>query len=99
MVALLVSDLRSGNHMVRALIEAASGQPTIGCLGNPLDTPIRDRFLAGADTPFERLSQVPVAHRIHLVSEEISLRRDGKIAERMCLITREPARCSEASRT
>lgn len=93
LVAFLISYPRSGNHMVRAFLEAASGQPTLGCRGNPHDIPIRDRFPTIVDTPFERRSEQPIAQKIHWIFEELSLRRDGQMAERLCLIVRDPARC------
>ncbi|WP_433989077.1 hypothetical protein SuNHUV7_32240 (plasmid) [Pseudoseohaeicola sp. NH-UV-7] len=93
MVALLMSYPRSGNHMVRAFLEAASGQPTLGCRGNSLDTPIRDRFSAEKITPFEKSSEQPIAQKIHWISEELSLRRDGYLTERLCLVVRDPAKC------
>ena len=93
MVSLLASYPRSGNHMVRAFLEAASGQPTLGCRGNPNDTPIRDRFSTNVDAPFERLSDEPNAQKMHSIHEELSFRKDGHTVERMCMIVRDPARC------
>ena len=93
MVALLMSYPRSGNHMVRALLEAASGQPTLGCRGNRRDTPIRDRFADDRTAPFERRSEQPIAQKMHWISEELALRRDGQVAERLCLVVRDPERC------
>ncbi len=39
----IVSYPRSGNHIVRALLEYASGRPTMGCPGTRHDPPISDR--------------------------------------------------------
>ncbi|MDU8942807.1 hypothetical protein [Ovoidimarina sediminis] len=91
--ALLMSYPRSGSHMVRAVLEAASGRPTLGCPGNPADTPIRDRFPPSAETPFAREAEAPIAQKIHWVSEELALRRGGVEVERICLVIRDPAKC------
>lgn len=92
MVALLMSYPRSGNHLVRAFLEAASGQPTLGCRENPKDLPIRDRGLVDT-AAFPRRSDEPVAQKIHRVYEEMIILRDGLNINRICLIVRDPGRC------
>lgn len=92
MVALLASYPRSGNHLVRAFLEAKSGQPTYGCRRNPDDSPIRDRFLASV-SPFPRRSDKPVAQKIHWIREKLEIQRDGLTISRFCLIVRDPGRC------
>lgn len=91
MVALLLSYPRSGNHLARAFLEAKSGQPTLGCAGNPLDTPIRDRFTETA--PFPRYSEDPVAQKMHWIHEKLNIMREGAKISRICLIVRDPGRC------
>lgn len=93
MLSLLMSYPRSGNHLVRAYLEAASGRPSHGCRANPLDTPIRDRFSSDPTAPFQRVSDEPIAHKIHWISEELSMRRLGERPERLCFIIRDPAKC------
>ena len=92
MVALLASYPRSGNHLLRAFLEAKSGQPTFGCRANVNDIPIRDRFPVDA-APFPRHSEEPVAHKIHQIREELAIQRDGSMISRLCLIVRDPSRC------
>lgn len=92
-ITVLMSYPRSGNHLVRAYVEAVSGRPTLGCLENPQDVPIRDRFADTPEAPFARHSEVPVARKIHWLREALELRRHGLDIDRLCLIVRDPRRC------
>lgn len=82
---------RSGNHLVRAIIEAYTNQPTEGCLGAKRDIPICERPV---NEP--RLIQIycdqPIGYKAHFVREIHE--RDKARAQNpmgMVFITRDPA--------
>lgn len=86
----LISFPRSGNHLVRGLLEAASGRKTLGCPGAKNDTPIYKRI----DTEQQKILDVdpfkrPVAMKSHFATE---IWRHGKKypGAGVILITRDP---------
>lgn len=92
MTNLIMSYPRSGNHLIRAILEAKSGQPTLGCVGNPADVPIRDRF-ANTDVNFTRRSEVPIGQKLHRIYEKFEIMNAGEQPKKLLLIVRDPSRC------
>ena len=63
----ILSYPRSGNHLVRYMIEFMTKQATLGCRGNEhIDTPIRDR---GGVRYLYDVSNTPIARKAHSAVE------------------------------
>jgi len=60
---------RSGNHLVRFLIEYLTGRPTLGCYKNPLDIPIHCNGFPDAPSVLAHVRGEPIAHKAHYVKE------------------------------
>lgn len=87
----IISYPRSGNHLVRGIVEAYSQRPTEGCFGIKSDTPIYQNK-ANKDGIISIKSDIPIGYKAHLLREIHS--RDllyGRYNLGMVLITRNPA--------
>lgn len=80
---------RSGNHLVRTLLEYAARRPTLGCPGTGRDTPIYARD----DSPDDSLLKIddtqPVAFKSHFPSQILAHEHHHQV-DRFLLITRAP---------
>jgi hypothetical protein len=59
---------RSGNHLVRAVLEAYTGRPTEGCPGSKHDTPIHTKA-PNASGLIQITSDQPVGYKSHTLQE------------------------------
>ncbi len=87
----IISYPRSGNHLVRGIVEAYSKRPTEGCLGIKSDPPIYQNK-ANKDGIISIKSNVTIGYKAHLLREIHA--RDllyGQSNLGMILITRNPA--------
>jgi len=73
----LLSYPRSGSHLLRYFIELMTQRPTLGCRGNPQDTPICKR--RGIKLLKDVSKQNPIAQKAHWVSEMSLSPQDGLI--------------------
>lgn len=60
---------RSGNHLVRFLIEYLTGRPTLGCHESPLDIPIYRNGFPDEPSVLSHVCGDPIAHKAHFVKE------------------------------
>lgn len=82
---------RSGNHLVRAILEAYTKRPTEGCLGAHRDMPIHKRS-ANKSGIIQIEVNEPIAFKAHALREiHARERMFGSKALGMILITRDPA--------
>lgn len=87
----LASYPRSGNHLVRAILEAYTNRPTEGCLGSTNDTPIYQRS-PNKSGVIQIKDTKPIAYKAHWLREIHARERVfGCGAMGMILITRDPA--------
>ena len=87
----IISYPRSGNHLVRGIVEAYSKRPTEGCFGIKTDPPIYQNK-ANKDGIISIKSDVAIGYKAHLLREIHA--RDllyGRSNLGMILITRNPA--------
>ncbi|NRB20562.1 MAG: hypothetical protein HRU33_24270 [Rhodobacteraceae bacterium] len=81
---------RSGNHLVRTLLEAYSNRPTEGSLGSPKDTPIHSKK-ANAAGIIKINSPEPIgykSHDLHAIHSRDRSFRENPLG--FLLITRDP---------
>lgn len=86
----IVSYPRSGNHLVRAILEAYTNQPTEGCIGSKRDIPICHRA-ANKSKIIQKYSDRPIGYKAHFVREiheRDKIKTDTPMG--MVLITRDP---------
>ena len=87
----IISYPRSGNHLVRGIVEAYSKRPTEGCFGITSDPPIYQNK-SNKDAIISIKSDVAIGYKAHLLREIHA--RDllyGRSNLGMILITRNPA--------
>lgn len=73
---LIASYPRSGNHLVRFLVEYLTGRPTLGSRGNPADLPIhRNGFTDPA--LLQHVGGEPIARKVHDEPEAARLAQMG----------------------
>lgn len=65
MVGVLLSFPRSGNHLVRFLIEFITARPTNGCLGSPEDPPLSKNVYKDNPRVLEHVSGFPQWWKYH----------------------------------
>ncbi|WP_146345513.1 hypothetical protein [Falsiphaeobacter marinintestinus] len=80
---------RSGNHLVRALVEFASHRPTLGCPGSTRDTPIHSRDPNAKADVIAISDSKPIACKSHFLEQILRHSHDAH-AGRFLLITRDP---------
>lgn len=85
----LASYPRSGNHLVRALLEYATKSPTFGCPGAKHDTPIYSRKPNIASGVIKISEHCPVGLKSHFLNQLRRNEREHKVAN-ILLITRDP---------
>ncbi|WP_397542248.1 hypothetical protein [Roseovarius salis] len=81
---------RSGNHLVRTLVEYAARQPTLGCPGAPRDIPIHQRDANARSGLIQIATDEPKAVKAHWANQ-IKRNEAGRDADHLLLITRDPA--------
>lgn len=86
---LIASFPRSGNHLVRFLIEYLTGRPTLGCRGNPEDTPLHTRELADSSV-LQHVEGEPIGEKLHFLHELETIKRTNTPVEGALLIERQP---------
>jgi len=85
----LASYPRSGNHLVRTLIEFATHRPTLGCPGSDHDRPIYQRG-PNCDAKLIRISEPdPVAFKSHFANQ-IQRHDQHHLIDHFLLIVRDP---------
>ncbi len=86
----IVSYPRSGNHAARAIIEATTGRPTLGCRGSTPDTPIYLRSPNKRDGLIRIRDKTPIGYKAHWNYEIIANEReiDGQMG--FLLMLRDP---------
>ncbi|HUG61719.1 MAG TPA: hypothetical protein VMP03_07730 [Methylomirabilota bacterium] len=78
---------RSGNHLVRFMVEYLTGRPTLGCATNPVDVPIcRNTFPDDPDV-LAHVGGEPIARKVHFVREIAPM---DPPASRLLLVRRDP---------
>ncbi len=82
----ILSYPRSGNHLVRGLVEYLTKKPTNGCLTNPEDTTIQSR-LENVSTDFQGISGNPEWTKAHDPMEEL---KNVTHRSKLILIVRDP---------
>ncbi|PJE37204.1 hypothetical protein CVM52_07955 [Pseudooceanicola lipolyticus] len=80
---------RSGNHLVRALLEYATQRPTMGCPGASRDTPIHSRNPNQQARLIVISEAEPIAYKSHFTNQIQQHEHDHRI-DRFLLITRDP---------
>ena len=86
----IVSYPRSGNHIIRGLLEAYSGRPTLGCPRKPNDSPIFERSSNQRLKVIKISDPTPIGYKAHWVKE---IRRNNRLYSsppNLLLITRNP---------
>lgn len=87
---LIVSFPRSGNHLVRALVEYAFHRPTLGCPGISNDTPIHEKDPNRRSGLIAISSPVPIAFKAHTLNCVWRHRREQGGEMKTVLILRDP---------
>lgn len=80
---------RSGNHLVRTLIEYAAQRPTLGCPGAARDTPIHTRPANQGAGLIKIVSDTPIGLKSHFVGQ-IQKHGVAHDPKGFVLITRDP---------
>ena len=81
---------RSGNHLVRTLIEVMSGRPTLGCPGNPNDVPIHLKVEARGTGSIAMRSLHPIAHKSHFLRHAVIHEANSPGTWGLIFLTRDP---------
>lgn len=89
----LVSYPRSGNHIVRAILEYGTGQPTIGVRGRAADPAIHTKPANSNGLIEVDESARPVAFKSHTLPDVYHWWRQGMARESLILILRPPSNC------
>ena len=87
----VVSYPRSGNHIVRALMEMYSGRPTLGCPGSKKDTPIFERPPNQSRGLINITDCDPIGYKAHMICEILANSQTRAAPQKLLLITRNPA--------
>ena len=87
----VVSYPRSGNHIVRGLMELHSGRPTMGCPGSKKDTPIFERLPNQKKGIIKITDQDPIGYKAHRICEILINSQKCAAPQSLILITRNPA--------
>ncbi|MDK3018358.1 sulfotransferase family protein [Pseudodonghicola flavimaris] len=85
----LASYPRSGNHLVRSLIEFATHRPTLGCPGATQDAPIYQRPANARARLIDIRDADPVAFKSHFANQ-IQRHDQDYLIDHFLLITRDP---------
>lgn len=86
----IVSYPRSGNHAARAIIEAITGRPTLGCRGSTVDTPIYMRGPNKRDGLICITDSTPIGYKAHWNFEIIANERETDAKMGFLLMLRDP---------
>jgi len=86
----IVSYPRSGNHLIRGLLEAYSQRPTLGCPNSSLDGPIHERFPNKTKKIIEISDETPIGYKAHNVREIQLNNQLCSLELNLILITRNP---------
>lgn len=86
----IVSYPRSGNHAARAIIEATTGRPTLGCHGSAVDTPIYLREPNKRDGLICITDNTPIGYKAHWSYEIIANERQIDWKMGFLLMLRDP---------
>lgn len=81
---------RSGNHLVRFLVEYLTGRPTLGCYGNCVDTPIYQRQFTETPGILSHVRGEPIARKVHFAKEFRQVFRIHHPISGIIFIRREP---------
>jgi len=88
---LISSYPRSGNHMLRAVLEYATRRPTLGCPETNNDPPIFEREPNRNEKLISIESDLPVGLKMHSLRDFALWERQGpEFVRQMLLITRDP---------
>lgn len=88
---LIASYPRSGNHLLRAILEYATQRPTLGCPGALPDTPIHTREPNRNSQLITIAHDEPVGLKIHSLRDFAQWEKQGSDnIERLLLLTRDP---------
>lgn len=94
---ILLSFPRSGNHLVRFLIEFLTSRPTKGCMGNPEDIDICKSSFEPEENPLGHVKDDWIWCKHHFVDEiDVNKRRDRVFKDNlngMLLLFRDPVEC------
>jgi hypothetical protein len=80
---------RSGNHLVRFVVEYITGRSTLGCFGNPEDVPIFRNIFPDDETVLDHVQDPPIGCKAHTVDELEQLNRMFDFSS-VIFIRREP---------
>lgn len=86
----LVSYPRSGNHLLRTLIESMTGRPTLGCPDNARDTPIYQRVNSPQAEAIEIRDTRPIGYKSHTLKHVARHRRAAEGCWGLIFLTRDP---------
>ena len=86
----LLSYPRSGNHMVRTLLEYGFGRPTLGCFESRRDTPIYQRAPNLEAGLIKITNETPIAYKSHFILETIKAEMAHGAIPGLVIVVRDP---------
>ena len=86
----LLSYPRSGNHMVRTLLEYGFGRPTLGCFESERDTPIYQRAPNRRKGLIQITNEAPIGYKSHFILETIKAEMAHGQIPGLVIIVRDP---------
>ena len=86
---LIASFPRSGNHLIRFLIEYLTGRPTLGCPDQPADRPLFQNEFPGRPDILSHVRGEPVGQKVHFRNNVKAIEASAAIGGRV-LIRRDP---------
>lgn len=86
----LLSYPRSGNHLVRALLEYGFGRPTLGCFETERDTPIYQRAPNRRTGMIQITNQTPIGYKSHFILDTIKAEMAYGQIPGLVIIVRDP---------
>ncbi|GAA6201079.1 hypothetical protein [Aquicoccus sp. SU-CL01552] len=86
----LLSYPRSGNHMVRTLLEYGFGRPTLGCFESRRDTPIYQREPNRRTGLIQITNEAPIGYKSHFILETIKAEMAYGEIPGLAIIVRDP---------
>ena len=92
---IILSYPRSGNHLVRFLIEFATGKPTHGCIGNDNDQFLCKNNYPNSESPLHHVKGIPEFIKFHWVHDILYSIQNKRITEpgKLIVIIRNPIEC------